>query len=108
MPLTEETSAVARLLQNGSYGDLFRTQCVTPLEGPGAVRVAAGQYTGTSRRADGRGGIKAVQPEAVLRHGIDVGRDHIRIPHIAYIAITLVIRHDKHDIRPCRLNPIWT
>ena len=99
VPLAEMSGDVARCLKRLGKGRFVGAQVMAVVRDVGAERVASGQNAGTCRRADGRGGVEAVEDDALTRHFIKVRRLHERVSREPAIAVSLVVHHDEQDVR---------
>lgn len=61
--------------------------------------VAAGHDAGAGGRADGCGGVEAVEDDGVFGHLVEVGSLDEGMTVVAAIAVALVVGHDENDVR---------
>src|SRR5688572_27463285 len=98
MPFAEVASGVPSGLQYLRKRHLFGPQIVTPGETGEAVGMATGENAAASGRADGSGGIEAIEAEIGRRHCVEDGSFNVGIAVVGDVAVTLVIGHEEDDV----------
>ena len=99
VPLAEHAGDVTGRFQFLGNRRLLRTHVAAVVCDLDAKRMPPGQHTAPRRRANRRGGIESIKDKARAGHGIEVWRLNDRMPVVAGVAPTLIVRHDEHDVR---------
>ena len=110
MPLANTRSRVELVFEHLSDGDFIRVQSFLgdrekyrfasgALVHINAARIAAGHQTGSGRRTDAAGDIKARKAHTFGGHAVEVRRAMLFRPEAAEVAVTQIITENNNEVR---------